>query len=82
MMTNDNQKTIHVTKISNKKLDNIQPVRIINFDMPFSSMVKFMIKWALASVPAFILLLTIWIIISLIFILIFGTIIFTSFSQY
>ncbi len=31
-------------------------VKIIDIDMPFWSMVNFMIKWAIASIPAFILL--------------------------
>lgn len=33
-----------------------QPVRIIDFDMPFGSMVGFMVKWAIAAIPAFLLL--------------------------
>jgi hypothetical protein len=32
------------------------PVRVIDVDMPFTSMVVFMVKWALASIPAFIIL--------------------------
>ena len=31
-------------------------VQIIDVDMPFASMVGFMIKWALASIPALIIL--------------------------
>ncbi len=31
-------------------------VKITDIDMPFWSMVNFMIKWAIASIPAFILL--------------------------
>ena len=31
-------------------------VNINNFDMPFGDMVGFMVKWALASIPAFIIL--------------------------
>ena len=34
-------------------------VSVINVDMPFRSMVKLMVKWALASVPALILLLAV-----------------------
>lgn len=38
----------------------VQPVmgqvKIIDFDMPFGSMVSFMVKWAIASIPAFIIL--------------------------
>jgi hypothetical protein len=29
---------------------------VIDFDMPFGSMVTFMVKWALASIPAIIIL--------------------------
>jgi hypothetical protein len=34
-------------------------VSVINVDMPFRSMVKLMVKWALASVPALILLVAV-----------------------
>ena len=30
--------------------------RIVDIDMPFGSMVTFMVKWAIATIPAFILL--------------------------
>ncbi len=33
-----------------------QSVHVISFDMPFGDMVGFMVKWALASIPAFIIL--------------------------
>ena len=33
-----------------------QPVTIEDIKMPFGSMVQFMIKWAIASIPAFIIL--------------------------
>jgi hypothetical protein len=32
-------------------------VRVIDIEMPFGSMVVFMVKWALASIPAFLILL-------------------------
>lgn len=32
------------------------PVRVVDFDMPFFSMVLLMCKWALASIPAAIIL--------------------------
>jgi len=38
------------------KQELIQRVKIVDFDMSFWSMVWFMIKWALASIPAFIVL--------------------------
>jgi len=33
-----------------------QEIKVTDFDMKFGSMVLFMIKWALASIPAFIIL--------------------------
>ena len=33
-----------------------QSVHVKSFDMPFGDMVGFMVKWALASIPAFIIL--------------------------
>jgi hypothetical protein len=33
-----------------------QPVTVTDIDMPFSSMVVFMLKWAMASIPAFLIL--------------------------
>lgn len=33
-----------------------QPVRVTDIDMTFGSMVLFMVKWAIASIPAFIIL--------------------------
>jgi len=35
-------------------------VQVTNFDMPFEDMIKFMVKWALASIPAFIILFIIF----------------------
>jgi hypothetical protein len=31
-------------------------VTVTDVDMPFGSMVRFMVKWALASIPAFLML--------------------------
>lgn len=31
-------------------------VSVVDFDMPFFSMVGFMVKWALASIPALLIL--------------------------
>ena len=35
---------------------SVTRVSVIDVDMPFGSMVKFMIKWALAAIPAVIIL--------------------------
>ncbi len=45
-----------------------QRVHVIDFEMPFGSMVMFMIKWALAAIPAMIIL-------CLVYMLIVGTLI-------
>ncbi len=37
-------------------MENGTNVKIIDIDMPFKSMVIFMIKWAVASIPAMIIL--------------------------
>ena len=42
-------------------------VHVKSFDMPFGDMVGFMVKWALASIPAFIILFIIFGILFLIF---------------
>ena len=42
-------------------------VHVKSFDMPFGDMVIFMVKWALASIPAFIILFIIFGILFLIF---------------
>ena len=47
-------------------------VHVKSFDMPFGDMVGFMVKWSLASIPAFIILFIIF----GIFFLIFGSIFF------
>ena len=74
--------TIEVTKSTSKRQFKIQPVKITDFDMPFGSMVRFMIKWVLASIPAMIILFIIGLILTLLIISIFGTIMLNSFIQY
>jgi len=41
----------------------IVAVRITDIDMPFTSMVAFMVKWSLASIPAFLILVIVGIVI-------------------
>ena len=71
MSINDNSEdkshTIEVTKSSKTKSHKTQPVKIVDFNMPFVSMVSFMIKWVLASIPAFIMISIVGFIISMIF---------------
>ena len=66
--------------IDNKTSEKTPSVKIEDIDMPFGSMVSFMIKWALASIPAIMILFIIGIIISMIMISIFGSIMMSIFS--
>ena len=50
-----NSKTIEVSKHKGNSTQ-FQPVTIEDIKMPFGSMVQFMVKWAIASIPAFIIL--------------------------
>ena len=45
----------------------LSEVVVTDIDIPFGSMVKFMVKWSLASIPAFIILVVIFSIIFAIF---------------
>ena len=65
----------------NNKSEKTPSVKIQDIDMPFGSMVSFMIKWALASVPAIMILSIIGILISIIMISIFGSIMMSVFSS-
>lgn len=42
----------------------VQPVLVTDIHMPFTSMVGFMVKWAIAAIPAIIILLFIFAVIS------------------
>ena len=44
---------------SEGNLENLNQVKVIDIDMPLGSMVLFMIKWALAAIPAGIILFAI-----------------------
>lgn len=39
-----------------EKVEDVSTVRIADIRMPFGSMVVFMVKWAIASIPAIIIL--------------------------
>lgn len=34
----------------------IQKVQVVDLDMPFLPMIEFMVKWSIASIPAFLIL--------------------------
>lgn len=40
------------------------PVRIVDIKMPFGSMVVFMVKWAIAAIPAIIILALVGLLVS------------------
>lgn len=41
-----------------------QEVTVVDIKMPFWSMVIFMVKWVIASIPAFIILAAIWVVLA------------------
>ena len=43
-----------IEKMSPPKIEGM-PVQITDIDMPFGSMIMFMVKWALAAIPAIII---------------------------
>ena len=50
-----------------QQINEENSVHVKSFDMPFGDMVMFMVKWAIASIPAFIILTIIGAIIVAIF---------------
>ena len=48
---NENKETLTV------EMKGTQTVKVSDFDMPFGSMVVFMVKWAIASIPVLIILM-------------------------
>ena len=48
-------------------MDEERKVVVADFNMPFGSMVSFMVKWALASIPAILILGIFFVIISAVF---------------
>ncbi len=59
MKGSPSQDTTISIKSSNKNSDN-QNVTITNIDMDMMDMIAFMVKWAIASIPAIIILFLIW----------------------
>lgn len=49
-------KTESEAKTKEKKVKPTQKVQVVGFDMPFGDMVVFMVKWAIAAIPAMIIL--------------------------
>ena len=48
------------TKSSQSKHKETKTVKVSDFDMPFGSMVVFMVKWAIASIPAILILMVLF----------------------
>ena len=67
-------------KIENQKPKDNQPVKITDFDMPFGSLVSFLIKFAVASIPALMILFIIAFFVFIALFSIFGSIMFSLFS--
>jgi hypothetical protein len=55
-MVPDAQSQPVVTTRPGSGVVQVQPVLVTDFQMPFASMVGFMVKWAIAAIPAIIIL--------------------------
>jgi len=51
-----------------RKAGDLQRVTITDIDMPIGSMCRFMVKWAIASIPAFIILSILGMVLAAVFI--------------
>lgn len=49
-------KTISAKVTAIEQIPRVKQVNLIEIEMPFGSMVAFMVKWAIASIPAMIIL--------------------------
>ena len=45
---------------TDKNNKGTQTVKVSDFDMPFGSMIVFMVKWAIASIPAILILMVLF----------------------
>ena len=55
-MNETKRPTEHPMPTKPRPTPKVLAVRVQDIDMPFFSMMEFMIKWALASIPAFLVL--------------------------
>jgi hypothetical protein len=53
--------------VISQKIVEVKKVIITDIQMPFNSMVTFMVKWAIASIPAFIILMALFAVIIALF---------------
>ena len=65
--TNERKENPSATPQAFSSSSDLSEVVVTDIDMPFGSMVKFMVKWSLASIPAFIILVVIFSVIFAIF---------------
>jgi hypothetical protein len=61
------------TVVANEMEDPV-PATVVDFDMPFMSMVGFMVKWSLASIPAMLILAVFWGVVGFVCMVLFGTV--------
>ncbi len=59
------------TVVVNRMNDPV-PATVVDFDMPFFSMVLFMVKWSLAAIPAMLILAVFWGVIAFVLMFFFG----------
>ena len=52
--------TVEIEGTPNVRIIGTQTVKVSDIDMPFGSMIVFMVKWAIASIPAILILMVLF----------------------
>ena len=55
-LNTETHKVVKPKKTTSVKVKELQSVKVVDFEMGFGSMVMFMVKWVIASIPAMIIL--------------------------
>lgn len=67
IVTYDRPGQASVATIAHPPATSAQRVAVIDIDMPFGSMVGFMVKWTIASIPAILILIVLGFVLSALF---------------
>ena len=52
--------TVEIEGTPNVRIIGTQAVKVSDIDMPFGSMIVFMVKWAIAAIPAILILMVLF----------------------
>jgi hypothetical protein len=66
-MENLSEKKVYADFVKAPMAKKGDPVVIVDFKMPMGSMVEFMVKWAIASIPALLILFGLFLVLGMVF---------------